>query len=92
MKQVSALMHDQIDRPLDRAVYWIEYVSRHGGAPHLRSPSRRLAFFQRGLVDVIVFVLLSALILAYLVYRLALGFRYLLIGKSSVVSLDKKLN
>ena len=28
---------DQLQPPLERAVYWTEYVIRHGGATHLRS-------------------------------------------------------
>jgi glucuronosyltransferase len=73
MNQVSALMRDQTDRPLDRAVYWIEYVIRHQGAPHLRSASRKLSLFQRCLIDVLLFtlfLLLSLLISVFLLCRL----------------------
>ena len=61
MKQVSNLMRDQMDHPLDRAVYWIEYVIRHRGAPHLRPPGTRRALYERGLLDV-SFLLLSIFI------------------------------
>ena len=53
MNRISNLMTDQMDRPLDRAVYWIEYVIRHQGAPHLKGSARRLEYYQRGLVDVV---------------------------------------
>jgi glucuronosyltransferase len=70
MKQVSALALDQMESPLDRAVYWIEYVIRHQGAPHLRIASRNLSLFQRYLYDVLLFVLFSALSFLFLVFYL----------------------
>ncbi|EFX64661.1 hypothetical protein DAPPUDRAFT_66055 [Daphnia pulex] len=70
MNQVSALMRDQTDRPLDRAVYWIEYVIRHQGASHLRSASRKLSLFQRCLIDVLLFTLFLLLFLLISVFLL----------------------
>jgi glucuronosyltransferase len=70
MNQVSALARDQTESPLDRAVYWIEYVIRHQGAPHLRIASRKLSLFQRYLFDVLFFVLFSALSFFFLVFCL----------------------
>ncbi|TDG46445.1 hypothetical protein AWZ03_007101 [Drosophila navojoa] len=43
------------DRPLnasDLAGYWLEYVIRHEGAPHLSGSARYLTFWQRHLLDV----------------------------------------
>ncbi|KAK4006040.1 hypothetical protein OUZ56_011172 [Daphnia magna] len=51
INQVSPLMRDQMDHPLDRAIYWIEYGIRYQGAPHLRTASRKLWLYQRGLLD-----------------------------------------
>ena len=70
MEQVSALMRDQMERPLDRAVYWIEYVIRHHGAPHLRTASRNLSLFQRGMLDVALVIFLFSLLMAYAAGRL----------------------
>ena len=33
-------IRDDIHTPLERAVYWTEYVMRHPGAQHLQSPTR----------------------------------------------------
>ena len=62
VNRISTLMRDQIEHPLDRAVFSIEYVIRHDGAPQLRSASRKLMNFQRGLLDVTF--ILTALTLA----------------------------
>ena len=72
MKKVSALMHDQIDKPLDRAIYWVEYVIRHQGAPHLRNASRDLFLHQRGLVDVMLVIFAFTLALTYVIFRICL--------------------
>jgi glucuronosyltransferase len=69
MKQVSALTRDQMESPLERAIYWIEYVIRHQGAPHLRSASRKLSLHQRGFIDVIVVVLFLSFLVAYVTIR-----------------------
>jgi UDP-glucoronosyl and UDP-glucosyl transferase len=90
MKQVSALMHDQIDKPMDRAVYWIEYVIRHQGAPHLRNASRDLLLPQRGLMDVMCIVLIFTLFLIYVFYRLCLFCSSLYRWKDLVTRLHKK--
>lgn len=38
-KMRSKIMHDQQVKPIDKAIYWLEYVVRHKGATHLRSAS-----------------------------------------------------
>ncbi|XP_059808858.1 UDP-glucuronosyltransferase 2A2-like isoform X2 [Hypanus sabinus] len=48
MKKLSALHRDQPQSPMERAVFWIEYVARHKGAGHLRSESYRLPWERRG--------------------------------------------
>jgi len=53
VRELSALFRDQPDQPLDRAVFWTEYVLRHQGATHLRSAARDLNFFQYHSLDVI---------------------------------------
>ncbi|XP_058833856.1 UDP-glycosyltransferase UGT5-like [Topomyia yanbarensis] len=43
------------DKPMSAkqtAVYWVEYVLRHGGAPQLRSPAMELSLWQYHLIDV----------------------------------------
>lgn len=96
MKQVSNLMRDQIESPLDRAIYWIEYVIRHRGAPHLRSSSRELSIYQKGLLDVIFFlsaVFVAILYLAVSLCRYAGSIAMKRRQKSSVIVAPlKKLN
>lgn len=49
-------------KPLDKAMWWIEYVIRHKGAEHLRSPVVEMSWFKLLSLDVITF-LVGSLIL-----------------------------
>ncbi|CAK6433118.1 unnamed protein product [Pipistrellus nathusii] len=55
--RLSRIHHDQPMKPLDRAVFWIEFVMRHKGAKHLRPASYNLSWFQYHSLDVIGFLL-----------------------------------
>ncbi|KAF2894452.1 hypothetical protein ILUMI_11722, partial [Ignelater luminosus] len=66
----SKVLHDQPMKPLDRAMFWIEYVLRHQGAPHLRSAALNLAWYQYLLLDVIALVGFATLFVIYIVYKL----------------------
>nr|XP_043883144.1 UDP-glucuronosyltransferase 2A2-like [Solea senegalensis] len=61
MKILSDLQKDQPIKPLDSAIFWIEYVMRHKGAPHLKSESYKMSFIQYYSLDVIAFLLLLCL-------------------------------
>ncbi|XP_027245056.1 UDP-glucuronosyltransferase 2A2 isoform X4 [Cricetulus griseus] len=55
--RLSRIHHDQPVKPLDRAVFWVEFVMRHKGAKHLRVAAHDLSWFQYHSLDVIGFLL-----------------------------------
>lgn len=59
----SRLLRDRPLHPLDEAIYWVEYVARHKGAPHLRVAGVDLAWHSYFLLDVFGFILLIVLVL-----------------------------
>ncbi|KAJ8343469.1 hypothetical protein SKAU_G00307980 [Synaphobranchus kaupii] len=59
MQRLSRLHLDQPMKPLDLAMFWIEFVMRHKGAAHLRTESYRMPWYAYHSVDVIM-VLLAA--------------------------------
>ncbi|KAM4602839.1 UDP-glucuronosyltransferase 1A5-like [Polymixia lowei] len=65
MQRLSRLHRDQPMKPLDLALFWIEYVMRHKGAAHLRTESYRMPWYSYYSVDVIG-VLLAAVLLIIL--------------------------
>ncbi|XP_042276554.1 UDP-glucuronosyltransferase 2B20-like [Thunnus maccoyii] len=62
MKALSNLHRDQPMKPLDRAVFWIEFVMRHKGAPHLRTESYKMSRIQYHSIDVVAFLLVIILL------------------------------
>ena len=84
-------MRDQMESPLERAVYWIEYIIRHDGAPHLRTASHKLSFIQRNLFDVLIFVLACGVFCLFLVFYIC---RYYIfpMGGVRIISDQKKTN
>ncbi|XP_055846144.1 UDP-glycosyltransferase UGT5-like [Episyrphus balteatus] len=60
------------DRPMtakQTAVFWLEYVLRHHGAPHMQSPAVNMNFFQLNSLDVIGF-LVACVYVVYKVFKL----------------------
>ncbi|XP_050298922.1 UDP-glycosyltransferase UGT5-like [Anthonomus grandis grandis] len=51
-KERSRIYHDRPIKPRDAAVYWVEYVLRHNGAPHLKVAGRNLVWYKYFMVDV----------------------------------------
>lgn len=74
VKQFSDVYRDRPLGPMKTAIYWLEYVIRHKGAPHMRSPAKELNFLQRHSVDVIAFLCLIVYIFYVSVKLLFLGF------------------
>jgi len=67
-------------KPLDKAVYWIEYVIRHDGAHHLKTAGNKLNWFQFMSIDV-VFVLIISLFLFLIISFYAIKNIYKLVTK-----------
>lgn len=59
VRQRSFLLRDQPETPLNRSLYWVEYVLRHRGAYHLQSPAKDLNYFQYFMLDVLLLISVS---------------------------------
>ncbi|XP_036067077.1 UDP-glucuronosyltransferase 2A2-like isoform X2 [Oryzias melastigma] len=70
MQRLSRLHRDTPMRPLDTALFWIEFVMRHKGAAHLRTESYKLPWYSYHSVDVMVFLLTAAGLLMFLTFGL----------------------
>jgi len=71
---------------MDRAIYWVEYVLRHGGANHLTSSSVVLSYNQYFLAD-ICFVIISTT--ATTILLIAMMIKYIMKTKD-INTLKKK--
>ncbi|XP_043979600.1 UDP-glucuronosyltransferase 2B17-like isoform X2 [Gambusia affinis] len=68
MVKLSQLHHDKPMKPIDSAVFWIEYVMRHRGAPHLRSESYKMPWYSYHCLDVMAFCLAIVLLFILLIW------------------------
>ncbi|KAJ8947849.1 hypothetical protein NQ318_009995, partial [Aromia moschata] len=61
------LLQDEPMSPLDKALWWTEYVIRHKGTKHLRSPTADVTWIEYLLLDVLLVVIISLGIIVYAV-------------------------
>ncbi|XP_008497819.2 UDP-glucuronosyltransferase 2C1 isoform X2 [Calypte anna] len=70
--KLSKIHHDQPLKPLDRAVFWIEFVMRHKGAKHLRPAAHNLTWYQYHCLDVLAFLFTCTVIAVFLLVKCCL--------------------
>ncbi|XP_050194766.1 UDP-glucuronosyltransferase 2C1-like isoform X4 [Myiozetetes cayanensis] len=70
--KLSKIQHDQPVKPLDRAVFWIEFVMRHKGAKHLRPASHHLTWYQYHSLDVLAFLFTCVAITLFILVKCCL--------------------
>lgn len=63
-------MQDEMIPAKEVAVYWIEYVLRHGGTKHLQSRAKDMPFYQLYLLDVWLFLFFVIFITFYVFYKI----------------------
>ncbi|XP_042877955.1 UDP-glucosyltransferase 2-like isoform X2 [Penaeus japonicus] len=69
-KRRSRVMKDQPQSAGEIASYWVEYVIRHKGAPHLRSPIVTMAWYRAYNVDVWVTTVAAMGVITFLLLKL----------------------
>ncbi|XP_025425741.1 UDP-glucuronosyltransferase 2B13-like [Sipha flava] len=76
--ELSASFRDRPMSALETAVFWTEFVIRHGNNTNTASPAIHLDFYQYFLLDVIGVMILSVLFLFYLVFQIKYIIRLLI--------------
>lgn len=72
VKEVAKRLRDQQETPMDKAIYWIEYVLRHDGAHHMQTSAQYLSFIEYHNLDIyasFVFVAFLAIFVPIFVLR-----------------------
>ncbi|NXL85857.1 UD2A1 glucuronosyltransferase, partial [Alectura lathami] len=70
--RLSRIHHDQPTKPLDRAVFWIEFVMRHKGAKHLRPAAHHLTWYQYHSLDVLAFLFTCVAVTVFILVKCCL--------------------
>lgn len=74
IQRMSRLHRDQPITPMEKAVFWVEYVMRHKGACHLRTEAYKMPWYSYYCLDVL-FILLS--VVTALLYSIVALVRFL---------------
>ncbi|XP_035501906.1 UDP-glucuronosyltransferase 2B20-like [Scophthalmus maximus] len=68
MVKLSGLHHDKPIKPIDSAVFWMEFVMRHKGAAHLRTESYKLPWYAYHCLDVMAVLVAFGLVIIALIW------------------------
>lgn len=90
IQRISKKFRDRPLSPLNTAIYWLEYIIKHGG-DSLRSPAMDLTWWQLELLDIYAFLLLATILSVYLLIALP-RFLYTLVNSSHAVAPKKKVS
>jgi glucuronosyltransferase len=70
--EISRIFNDNPRKPLDEAIYWIEYVARHKGAKHLKSAGINLPWYKYLLLDILATIILYCIFLICLLKKIVI--------------------
>ncbi|XP_041659600.1 UDP-glucuronosyltransferase 1A5-like [Cheilinus undulatus] len=63
IQRLSRLHRDLPLAPMDQAVFWVEYVIRHKGAPHLRTEAYKMPWYSYHSLDVLLVLMTAVTVL-----------------------------
>lgn len=81
--KAKKILEDQPLKGVDKAVWWIEYVLRHGDVSHLRSPAAKMSFFEYFMIDVVLFLLFIVIAVYFVIVKLVSTVKNIIIYKSA---------
>lgn len=84
MRELSSLFRDRPLDPLENALYWTEYVLRHNDTTHLKPLGMNRNWYQRRLLDVYLFCVISLLVIILISYYLFKVCIYQLCSKNKI--------
>ncbi|XP_039758007.1 uncharacterized protein LOC120632228 [Pararge aegeria] len=70
--KLHSVIHDQLQSPLERAVWWTEYVIRNHGAEHLRAPTANMTWVEYYEIKLIMFVTIGLIFIIVLLSLMTL--------------------
>lgn len=73
-KELSVRFRDQKEKPLDRAIWWIEWLLRYPNADFLKSPVLRLGFISGNSFDVIAIITIILIIILSFLAKLLISY------------------
>lgn len=84
-QEISTLFQDKPMKPMERAIWWIEYVLRHPKASLYRSPSLELGYLVSNSFDIYLFILITLIVVIVIIKKL---FKMLLQSNTQKVKIN----
>lgn len=69
-ERISKLFRDKPQKPIDTAVWWIEFVIRNPKTDHLKSPTLKLGGFASKSYDIFLCIILSIHLFAFIAFKI----------------------
>lgn len=69
MAKRSKLLRDQPEKPIDRAVWWIEYMLRNPDSSHLRTPTIELGFVRANSLDLYAILVSFVFLVSFIIFH-----------------------
>ncbi|KAJ8679192.1 hypothetical protein QAD02_014979 [Eretmocerus hayati] len=92
VKRVSREFKDHLETPINTAIYWTEYIARHG-KNSLRLPASDLLWWQNSLWDIYSFLITILIVLVYISYILiSIAYRMLWLQRDHTSSPRRRKN
>jgi glucuronosyltransferase len=68
-KKISNLFQDNTQKPLDTAIWWIEYVMRNPDAPQFSPTSLKIGYFAAHSYDVLLTLLIAVHLIVFAIFK-----------------------
>lgn len=91
--EIASRLHDQPQPPMEKAIFWVEYVLRHDGAYYMQTSAQYLNFIEYHNLDVYATFAAAIFLSIFLpIYVIRKFFRMVLtcMNSSSASSITKK--
>lgn len=85
MISLSELTKDKPVDDIENLVWWIEYVMRHNGAPHLRYNGANQSFYERHDTSIIAFFAIAVFIIIMLLLLILTKCLYFIVWSHMLV-------
>lgn len=69
VKKISARYRDQMEKPLDRAVWWIEWALRNPDSSSMKSPLSRLGHIRGNAFDLVAALVVALILVAIIFWK-----------------------
>lgn len=91
--EIANRLKDQPQTPMEKAIFWIEYILRHDGAPYMRTSAQYLSTFEYYNFDIYTtFAFVAFLIIFLPIYILKKIFKLICHSKKSRQAKKTKKN